>query len=119
MTHGALRRGVCCGGVRGIGATGSGPRRCGIAREVAGQAARHLRRVPPNIPCRYSAALPRSFTLSVLVPRVLREIGQGGAEGALMELNGWASAQMLRRYGASARSARARRSYDRVMEDTP
>jgi len=26
---------------------------------------------------------------------------------------------MLRRYGASARSARARRSYDRVMEDAP
>jgi hypothetical protein len=34
----------------------------------------------------------------------------------LMELNGWSSPQMLRRYGASARSARARRSYDRVME---
>jgi hypothetical protein len=26
---------------------------------------------------------------------------------------------MLRRYGASARSARARRSYDRVMENAP
>lgn len=26
-----------------------------------------------------------------------------------MELNGWTSPQMLRRYGASARSARARR----------
>jgi hypothetical protein len=37
------------------------------------------------------------------------------AEGDLMELNGWSSPQMLRRYGASARSARARRSYDRVM----
>ncbi len=35
-----------------------------------------------------------------------------------MELNGWTSPQMLRRYGASARSARARRSYDRVMDDT-
>jgi integrase len=44
---------------------------------------------------------------------------RGGAEGDLMELNGWASPQMLRRYGASARSARARRSYDRVMDDTP
>jgi hypothetical protein len=55
----------------------------------------------------------------VLVLCVLREIGQGGAEGALMELNGWAAPQMLRRYGASARSGRARRSYDRVMEDTP
>jgi integrase len=45
-------------------------------------------------------------------------IDHGGAEGDLMELNGWTSPQMLRRYGASARSARARRSYDRVMEDT-
>ena len=34
----------------------------------------------------------------------------GGPEGDLMELNGWASPQMLRRYGASARSARARRT---------
>jgi hypothetical protein len=34
-----------------------------------------------------------------------------------MELNGWASPQMLRRYGASARSARARRIYDRIMTD--
>jgi hypothetical protein len=31
-----------------------------------------------------------------------------------MELNGWISPQMLRRYGA-----RARRSYDRIMEDAP
>lgn len=38
----------------------------------------------------------------------------GGAEGDLMELNGWKSPQMLRRYGRSARSARARRAYDRV-----
>jgi hypothetical protein len=42
-----------------------------------------------------------------------------GAEGDLMELNGWSSSQMLRRYGASARSARARRSYDRIMDDPP
>jgi integrase/recombinase XerD len=35
-----------------------------------------------------------------------------------MELNGWTSPQMLTRYGASARSARARRSYDRIMDDT-
>ena len=35
-----------------------------------------------------------------------------------MELNGWASPQMLRRYGASARGARARRTYDRIMTDT-
>ena len=34
-------------------------------------------------------------------------LDRGGAEGDLMELNGWTSPQMLRRYGASARSARA------------
>jgi len=39
--------------------------------------------------------------------------------GNLMELNGWSSPQMLRRYGASARSARARRTYDRIMQDRP
>jgi integrase len=44
-------------------------------------------------------------------------LDRGGAEGDLMELNGWASPQMLRRYGASARSARARRTYDRIMDD--
>lgn len=44
-------------------------------------------------------------------------LDKGGAEGDLMELNGWTSPQMLRRYGASARSARARRTYDRIMED--
>ena len=42
---------------------------------------------------------------------------RGGPEGDLMELNGWSSPQMLARYGASARSARARRTYDRVMAD--
>jgi hypothetical protein len=40
-----------------------------------------------------------------------------GAEGDLMELNGWTSPQVLRLYGARARSARARRAYDRIMED--
>jgi integrase/recombinase XerD len=44
---------------------------------------------------------------------------RGGAERDQMELNGWTSPQMLTRYGASARSARARRSYDRIMDDTP
>jgi integrase len=44
-------------------------------------------------------------------------LDRGGAEGDLMVLNGWSSPQMLRRYGASARSARARRTYDRIMED--
>jgi site-specific recombinase XerD len=43
-------------------------------------------------------------------------LDRGGAEGDLMELNGWTSPQMLRRYGHSAASARARRSYDRVMD---
>ena len=46
-------------------------------------------------------------------------LDRGGAEGDLMELNSWSSAQMMRRYGASARSARARRTYDRIMEDSP
>ncbi len=46
-------------------------------------------------------------------------LDHGGTEGDLMELNGWTSPQMLRRYGASARSARARRSYDHTMDDTP
>jgi site-specific recombinase XerD len=46
-------------------------------------------------------------------------LDRGGAEGDLMELNGWTSPQMLRRYGASAASARARRSYDRVMDSNP
>jgi site-specific recombinase XerD len=41
-------------------------------------------------------------------------LDQGGAEGDLMALNGWTSAQMLRRYGRSARSARAQRAYDRI-----
>jgi hypothetical protein len=44
---------------------------------------------------------------------------RGGPEGDLMELNGWSSPQMLARYGASARSARARRTYDRVMAGDP
>lgn len=43
-----------------------------------------------------------------------RWLDAGGAEGDLMELAGWDSPQMLRHYGASARSARARRAYDRV-----
>jgi site-specific recombinase XerD len=38
----------------------------------------------------------------------------GGAEGDLMALNGWSSAQMLRHYGAAARGARAARAYDRI-----
>ena len=40
-------------------------------------------------------------------------LDRGGPEGDLMELAGWTSPQMLRRYGASAR-----RTYDRIMTDT-
>lgn len=46
-------------------------------------------------------------------------LDRGGAEGDLMELNGWTSPQMLRRYGASARSTRARRSYDHITDPIP
>ena len=46
-------------------------------------------------------------------------LDRGGPEADLMELNGWTSPQMLTRYGASARAARARRTYDRVMEERP
>ena len=42
-------------------------------------------------------------------------LDRGGAEGDLMELNGWTSPQMLARYGRSARGASARRHYDDVM----
>jgi site-specific recombinase XerD len=45
-------------------------------------------------------------------------LDRGGAERDLMELNGWTSPQMLTRHGASARGARARRSYDRIMDDS-
>jgi site-specific recombinase XerD len=44
-------------------------------------------------------------------------LDRGGPEGDLMELCGWTSPQMLQLYGASARSARARRTYDRVMDN--
>ncbi len=43
-----------------------------------------------------------------------RWLDEGGAEGDLMALAGWESPQMLRHYGRSARSARARRAYDRA-----
>jgi site-specific recombinase XerD len=46
-------------------------------------------------------------------------LDRGGPEGDLMELNGWVSPQMLTRYGASARAARARRTYDRIMDGEP
>lgn len=43
-----------------------------------------------------------------------RWLDGGGAEGDLMELNGWESPAMLARYGRSVRAVRARRSYDRI-----
>jgi len=46
-------------------------------------------------------------------------LDRGGTQGDLMELNGWSSPQMLRRYGARARSARAHRTYDRIVQDRP
>ena len=46
-------------------------------------------------------------------------LDRGGPEGDLMELNGWVSPQMLTRYGASARAARARRTYDCIMDGEP
>jgi len=46
-------------------------------------------------------------------------LDRGGPEGDLMELNGWTSPPMLTRYGASARAARARRTYDRIMDGEP
>jgi integrase/recombinase XerD len=42
-------------------------------------------------------------------------LDRGGTEGDLMELAGWSTPQMITVYGGSARGARARRSYDRVM----
>ena len=42
---------------------------------------------------------------------------RGGAEGDLMELNGWSSPRVPLRYGGSARGARARRHYDLIMRE--
>jgi hypothetical protein len=41
------------------------------------------------------------------------------AAGDLMELNGWSSPQMLRRYGASAPQRPRPPTYDRIMENRP
>ena len=43
-------------------------------------------------------------------------LDRGGEGRDLMDLNGWSIPQMLEWYGGSARAARARRSYDRIME---
>lgn len=44
-----------------------------------------------------------------------RYLLNGGQEVDLMQQNGWSSISMLRRYGASAASQRAREHYDKVM----
>lgn len=69
----------------------------------------------------YQVVARRGKRLGIPVfPHMLRHtfshrwLDAGGAEGDLMELNGWESPQMLRHYGASARAARARRAYDRI-----
>ncbi|MGH3827767.1 MAG: hypothetical protein ACRDQX_11435 [Pseudonocardiaceae bacterium] len=55
------------------------------------------------------------------VPQRLRRpspwLNRSGAEGDLKELNGWTPAK-LTRYGTSARSTHAYRTYDRIMTDT-
>lgn len=43
-------------------------------------------------------------------------LDRGGEGRDLMDLNGWSTPQMLEWYGGSARAARARRSYDRIMD---
>jgi hypothetical protein len=80
VTHGALRRGAGCGRVRGVGAAGSGPRRCAIAQEEVGQAAPPpAARVPTNRLAATAQHSPRAFTLCVLVPRIIRESRPGPA----------------------------------------
>lgn len=81
----------------------------------------HRRFVPMTTSGIYQMVTRRGAALGIkLHPHQLRHtfahrwLDAGGAEGDLMELAGWDSAQMLRHYGRSARSARARRAYDRV-----
>ncbi|MCT2280391.1 tyrosine-type recombinase/integrase [Micromonospora chalcea] len=69
----------------------------------------------------YQMLVRRGLVLGVRIyPHLLRHtfahrwLDAGGAEGDLMALAGWDSNQMLRHYGRSAKSARARRAYDRI-----
>jgi integrase len=81
----------------------------------------HRRFVPMTTSGIYQVITRRGEKLGIqLHPHMFRHtfshrwLDAGGAEGDLMELNGWDSPQMLRHYGASARAARARRAYDRI-----
>ncbi len=88
-----------------------------VARGRQPGAADRRRHLPDD---RQSRPPVRRGRLPAPVPAPLQPhlAGPRRPEGDLMELNGWTSPQMLRRYGASARSARARRTYDRIMTDT-
>ena len=76
------------------------------ARKFALESARQNRYTDPL----HTASAERSHNFSHTW------LDRGGPERDLMELNGWTSPQMLTRYGASARSARARRTYDRIVQ---
>ena len=72
VTHGTLRRGAAAAGCGASARRAAARDRCAPALEGAGQAARHLRRVPPA-PLAVRRVAPGSFTLSVLVLCSLRE----------------------------------------------
>ncbi|MEV4705011.1 tyrosine-type recombinase/integrase [Actinoplanes sp. NPDC049316] len=81
----------------------------------------HRRFVPMTEKGIYQLIVRRGEKIGIKVyPHMFRHtfshrwLDAGGSEGDLMELNGWDSPQMLRHYGRSARSARARRSYDNI-----
>jgi hypothetical protein len=72
------------------------------------------RDLPDRRQCRQES---RRGGVPAAVPASLQpyQLDRGGSGGDLMELNGWSSPQMLGWYGGSARGARTRRSYDRIM----
>jgi hypothetical protein len=77
VTHGALRRGAGCGRVRGVGAAGSGPRRCAIAQEEVGQAAPPPAARVPNTPGRLGAELPARSRSACLSRASFASLGLG------------------------------------------
>jgi hypothetical protein len=106
---------VCRGQVRGVGAAGSGPRRCAIAQEEAGQAAPPpAARIPTTTwPLRRS---PHSFTLSVHARASFARLGLGQtawrAEGApLMIVKKILTASVWRHGMAAVGSPRRRPCY--------